>query len=113
MPKAKGIAKLSEEVLSWYIGTAEQGYAVAQYNLCVIYEQGTEDPAGHPEAVQCYRLAARNGDKDAQKGLKTIERNHLRATDTESKKVSQRKMERRKKRQGTNPAERCPPTIDL
>jgi len=42
-------------------GYAEQGDALAQYNLGVLYELGEDLPEDHVEAVQWYRLAAEQG----------------------------------------------------
>ena len=48
---------------------AEQGNAVAQYNLGVMYGDGTGVPQNHKAAVKWYRLAAEQGYADAQGNL--------------------------------------------
>jgi uncharacterized protein len=45
---------------------AEQGDAVAQYNLGVMYEKGEGVPENDAEAVKWYRKAADQGNADAQ-----------------------------------------------
>jgi len=48
---------------------AEQGRAYAQYNLGVMYNNGTGVPQDYAEAMRWYRLAAEQGDADAQGNL--------------------------------------------
>ncbi|MSP84000.1 MAG: sel1 repeat family protein, partial [Alphaproteobacteria bacterium] len=48
---------------------AEQGYAVAQNNLGLMYESGRGVPQDYAEAVKWYRLAAEQGFAQAQKFL--------------------------------------------
>ena len=48
---------------------AEQGDAMAQYNLGVMYANGEGVPEDDVEAVRWYRLAAEQGDADAQSNL--------------------------------------------
>ncbi len=48
---------------------AEQGDAVAQYNLGLMYYKGLGVPQDYKEAVKWYRLAAEQGDADAQNNL--------------------------------------------
>ena len=46
---------------------ADAGYAVAQYNVGVMYRHGRGVPQDHAEAVKWYRLAAAQGDANAVK----------------------------------------------
>ena len=48
---------------------AEQGYAYAQYNLGLMYDNGLGVPENDAEAVKWYRLAAEQGDAYAQSNL--------------------------------------------
>ncbi len=48
---------------------ADQGDAVAQYNLGGMYYNGNGVPQDYAEAVKWYRRAADQGDADAQFGL--------------------------------------------
>lgn len=48
---------------------AEQGNAVAQFGLGLMYAHGLGVPQDHREAVKWYRLAADQGDAGAQFGL--------------------------------------------
>lgn len=45
---------------------AEQGYAAAQFNLGIMYDNGQGVPEHDAEAAKWYRLAAEQGDADAQ-----------------------------------------------
>ena len=51
---------------------AEQGDAIAQYNLGVMYTTGEGVPENDAEAVRWYRLAAEQGDKLAQLDLAVL-----------------------------------------
>ena len=48
---------------------AEQGYALAQYNLGFMYNNGRGFPENDAEAVRWYRLAAEQGNASAQQNL--------------------------------------------
>ena len=54
---------------------AEQGVAIAQFNLGVMYDKGQGVPQYYAEAVRWYRLAAEQGDADAQFNLGVIYNN--------------------------------------
>ena len=53
---------------------AEQGDAVAQYNLGVLYRDGQGVPQDYKTAVKWTRLAAEQGDADAQHNLGSMYR---------------------------------------
>ena len=57
------------EAVQWYSKAAEQGFAEAQYNLGVCYENGQGVAQNYAEAVQWYRKAAEQGDANAQYNL--------------------------------------------
>ena len=48
---------------------AEQGHAIAQYNLGVMYDNGEGVPQDYAEAVKWYQLAAEQGHAKAQNNL--------------------------------------------
>lgn len=54
------------EAMKWYRFAADQGNAIAQYNLGRMYENGLGVPADHIEARKWYRMAAGQGDLVAQ-----------------------------------------------
>ena len=56
---------------------AEQGNAVAQNNLGLMYDQGTGVPKDYQEAVKWYRLAAEQGDEEAQNSLGLMYKNGM------------------------------------
>jgi len=53
---------------SWF-PDAEQGDAKAQFNLGIMYYEGTGVPENDTEAVKWYRMAAEQGDVSAQYNL--------------------------------------------
>ena len=52
--------------MKWYRLAADQGNAIAQCNLGVMYDKGRGVPQDYAEAVKWYRLAAEQGHADAQ-----------------------------------------------
>ena len=54
------------EAVRWYRLAAEQGNALAQFNLGVMYFAGRGVPQDHAEAVRWYRLGAEQGIAAAQ-----------------------------------------------
>jgi len=54
---------------------AEQGDAIAQHSLGVMYRNGQGVPQDYTEAVRWYRMAADQGDSDAQYNLGLMYRN--------------------------------------
>jgi len=58
-----------ETALREFRPLAEQGHAVAQYNLGVVYDEGRGVPQDDAEAVKWYRIAAEQGYALAQYNL--------------------------------------------
>jgi hypothetical protein len=54
------------EAACWYRKSAEQGYAVAQYELGFMYHHGRGVPQDDAEALRWYRKSADQGDERAQ-----------------------------------------------
>ena len=59
----------SAEAVKWYTLAADRGFADAQNNLGVCYENGNGVAKSYAEAVKWYKLAAEQGDPDAQVNL--------------------------------------------
>ena len=57
------------EAVKWYRLAAEQGFASAQFNLGIMYEQGKGVPENDAEAVKWFRGAAEQGHAAAQNNL--------------------------------------------
>ena len=57
------------KAIEWYRKSAEQGYARAQYNLGVMYQNGYGISQDYTEAVKWCRKAAEQGDATAQSNL--------------------------------------------
>ncbi len=55
--------------MKWYRKAAEQGNAIAQFNLGVMYFHGQGVPQNYQEAMKWYRKAAEQGQTDAQNNL--------------------------------------------
>ena len=53
------------EAMHWYRKAAEQGNAIAQFNLGVMYSNGEGIKRDQTEAVKWYRLAAAQGNVSA------------------------------------------------
>ena len=60
------------EAVKWYRLSAEQGDAVAQYNLALCYENGDGVSKDIVEARRCYQKAAEQGDEGAKEALKRL-----------------------------------------
>jgi hypothetical protein len=58
-----------EAAVQWYRRAADQGDAVAQFNLGVRYDNGQGVPQNYEEAARWYRLAAQQGQARAQSNL--------------------------------------------
>ncbi|WP_317319369.1 tetratricopeptide repeat protein, partial [Alistipes communis] len=57
------------EAVKWYRKAAEQGYAVAQFEMGWCYKHGYGVPKDLAEAKRWYRKAADAGNQDAKKHL--------------------------------------------
>jgi uncharacterized protein len=58
------------EAVRFYKLAADQGFAMAQYNLALMYQDGRGVPKDDREALHLFKLAARGGDEYAQNALK-------------------------------------------
>ncbi|MEZ8274090.1 tetratricopeptide repeat protein, partial [Vibrio splendidus] len=65
----RGVSQDDKEAVSWYRKAAEQGYARAQNNLGIMYDEGRGVSQGDKEAVYWYRKAAEQGYARAQNNL--------------------------------------------
>jgi uncharacterized protein len=70
--REKAWKKNDAEAAKWFRMAAEQGAAIAQSNLAIMYllGEGAQNDSG--EAVRWYRLAAQQGDSVAQRNLGVI-----------------------------------------
>ena len=71
---AAWLSKDFATALRMYRSLAEQGYASAQFNLGLMYDDGQGTPQDYAETLKWYRLAAEQGDADAQYNLGTMYR---------------------------------------
>ncbi|MBP0118666.1 MAG: sel1 repeat family protein, partial [Candidatus Nitrotoga sp.] len=65
----QGVPQDFKEAVKWYRLAAEQGHALAQFNLGGVYDKGRGVAKDYKEAVRWYKLAAEQGDVDAQYNL--------------------------------------------
>ena len=65
----QGVPQDYKTAVKWWRLAAEQGDAVAQYNLGWMYRKGKGVPQDDKTAMKWYRLAAEQGDADAQYNL--------------------------------------------
>lgn len=78
-----GVAKDIEAALMWWRKAAEQGHAVAQYNLGTVFYNGIDVARDYEEAARWFSKAASQGDADAQARLNSMrERELIRSQDT-------------------------------
>lgn len=64
-----GVVQNEEEAVKWFYKAAEQGHAVAQFNLGGAYATGRGITKSNGDAVKWYRRAAKQGNGDAQNNL--------------------------------------------
>ena len=64
--KGLGVPQDDKEAVKWWKLAAEQGNAIAQYNLALRYDNGLGVPQNHKEAFKWFRLAAEQGGVTAQ-----------------------------------------------
>lgn len=64
-----------QEAAAWYRRAAEQGDAVAQWSLGLMYANGRGVAQNHTEAIAWYRLAAEQGHTVAQYSLDAMSNN--------------------------------------
>ena len=57
------------QAVQWFRKAAHQGFAAAQYNLGLLYDNGQGVPQDYVQAVQWYRKAADQENGDAQNNL--------------------------------------------
>ena len=68
----EGVTKDAVKAVEWYQKAAGQGYAIAQYNLGLMYHIGIGVTQDAVKAVEWYRKAAAQGDADAIQRLKAL-----------------------------------------
>jgi len=61
-----------KEAVRWYMQSAQQGYAPAQYNLAVAYDTGSGIQHNLQEAMKWYTKAAKQGIALAKEQLRLI-----------------------------------------
>ncbi|WP_419591592.1 tetratricopeptide repeat protein, partial [Thiolapillus sp.] len=67
--EGQGVRQDLKEAVKWYRRAAEQGYALAQYNLGLMYANGRGVRQDFKEAVKWYQKAAEQGLPKAQVNL--------------------------------------------
>ena len=66
---SEGVPQDYAEALRWYRRAAEQGDAIAQYDLALMYARGRGVPQDDAEAVKWLRSAVKQGDADEAQRL--------------------------------------------
>jgi hypothetical protein len=72
LEKGQGVSKDKAEAVPWYRWAAEQGYALAQYNLGYMYANGQGIPKDEAEAVRWYRKAVEQDDARATEHIREL-----------------------------------------
>ena len=70
----KGVPQDYKEAVRLYRLSAEQGYALAQYNLGLMYYKGQGVPQDYVSAHMWWNISGVNGDKDAVKNRNIVEK---------------------------------------
>jgi TPR repeat protein len=68
------VKKNQKKAVEWYQKAAEQGDAIAQYNLGISYKEGQGVKKDKNKAAEWLSKAAAQGDEDAQKALQELGR---------------------------------------
>jgi len=68
-----GVIQDATEAVRWFRLAADQGYAVAQYNLAIGYANGMGVPQDSTKAAQWYHLASDRGYGPAADDLTAVE----------------------------------------
>jgi TPR repeat protein len=76
----EGVRKDVVEGVKWYKKAAEQGHAVAQFNLGICYDNGNGVKKDREEAARWFKKAADQGDVKAQKCLEDLKQAGVRIT---------------------------------
>ena len=67
-----GVPRNLEQAAKWYLKSARQGYAKAQHNLALLYEDGRGLPQSYEQAAIWYAKAAKQGFAEAQNNLAVL-----------------------------------------
>ena len=68
----QGVAKDNAEAARLYRLAADQGHAVAHFNLGAMFEKGQGVTRGRAEAIRLYRLANAQGQVEATAALRRL-----------------------------------------
>ena len=63
-----GVAQYYKEAMKWYTKAAEQGHAIAQYNLGLMYKMGQGVVQDYKSAHMWFNIAVANGSSRAAEG---------------------------------------------
>ena len=72
--KGQGVPQDYKEAVKWYRLSAEQGDAVAQFNLGFMYGKGLGVPQDYVSAHMWWNLSGSNGYKDAVTNRNIVEK---------------------------------------
>jgi TPR repeat protein len=86
--KGAGVATNTAEAVEWFRRAAEQGNALAQYNLGVMYEHGEGVPKDLVQAHKWVSLAASSGRPKAREVLTRMERDMTKKQQAEADKLA-------------------------
>src|SRR5439155_25230226 len=78
----RGVLQDYAEAVRWYRKAADQGYAIAQYDLGNMYDQGKGVPQNYGEVRRWYRKAADQGYTNSQRALSALDRQQRREYET-------------------------------
>jgi len=67
------VPQSKKKAFKWYEKSAKQGFAMAQYNLGLMYYKGKVVPQNHEKALEWFGKAAAQGHVKAQQKLDELQ----------------------------------------
>ena len=88
----QGVLQDDKEAVKWTRKAAEQGYAKAQYNLALMYDNGRGVPKDYVMAHMYWNIAAVSGNKGAIKNRGLVEKKMTSSQIAEAQKLAREWM---------------------
>jgi hypothetical protein len=92
--RGDGVPRDYPMAAEWLRKAAEQGHAIAQFNLGEVYANGHGVPKDLTEAHAWYQVAVATGSKDAVKARERLEKKMTRAQISEANKLAGARLEK-------------------
>ena len=93
-----GVLKDDKLAVKWYRKSADQGNALAQFNLGLMYRKGWGVPKDYVLAYMWFNISATNGDKDVEKSRDIVEKKMTPQQIADAQKLSREWLEKHRKK---------------